>query len=222
MDSIEKNDGGSTEDDLQDQIAAYFGGEMTPKEAAAFERLVETNEALRRQVDEWRDAFEAARDWMGAGAPGVERVETLAIPIVATRRSRRVWLNALIRSYAWRGVAATAIFVLGFVVGFTWHPQVSPPGDREGIKSTELSPPVDRGEIKRGVDLPHTVGETTETAPAAPQAKEAVEFAQLPALRHSVDEKGRIIIETGTHALWVIDGGFQIAQISLSTKGGKP
>ena len=221
MDSPNRPDRESTEQDLQDRIAAYLDGEMTSDEGAAFERLMEADKSLRREVDQWRDAFEAARDWLTAEPPGIERVDDLAIPSVARRRARAMWtgdlFNVFLRPYVWRTVAAAVIFVAGFFVGLVTH--------------SEFSPPEDRGEIKRGVEqvtseptpaIPRTSGKESREAPVEPQSKGAVQLAQLPSLRHSIDEKGRIIIETGARAVWVVDGNFQIAKTSLIAKGGKP
>ena len=190
----------------QDRIAAYVDGEMTSDEAAAFERRMETDEALRRDVEQWREAIEAARHWMAADAPGVERVAALKVPSVAGRRSSaaRPARVLTIRSVAWRGIAAAAIFVAGLYVGQMTQRAATAP-DRDGTKIRPAQ------HVTRPEKTQPTQGESTR-----PEKVEG-KIAGLSAQHYTRDENGRLVIETtlkgsGAQALWVVDGGFQLAQ----------
>jgi anti-sigma factor RsiW len=205
MSSPEKRDDGNGGSEAR--IAAYLCGETTSEEAAAFEHLMEADEALGREVEQWRRALDAARDWMAADAPGVERVAQLAAPSLHGRENRggaraRV---LTIRAFVWRAMAAAAIFALGIVVGQkTGHLPAAPnaPGlvqttPTPGGTGPAQSPPVQR-----------------EKTPAE---EARVEVAGLSS--RYTDEKGRLIIETtlkgsGTRAMWVVDGTFQLAQFA--------
>jgi len=83
-----------------DRIAAYLDGEMTHQQMTDFESQMQEDTSLRRQVERWREALAAARDWMNAEAPGVKRVTELRIPEVArrpqtqARHARATWRSA--------------------------------------------------------------------------------------------------------------------------------
>lgn len=187
----------------EDRLGAYVDGEMTPAEAAAFERDMEADEALRREVDAWREAIEAASDWMDVDAPGIERVAHLAIPSVAARgevspaasgrgdsgrgRARVV----AVPSVFWRVAAAAAIFVAGFYIGYASQQGESTPA---GIP------------IKAGSTPEQPISDASDR-----------EVAQLPARRYSTDSRGRIVVHTtlagsSGSALFVIDRDFEVGQ----------
>jgi anti-sigma-K factor RskA len=193
-------------EDREDQIAAYLDGETTPDEAAAFENRMRADESFRREVEQWRDALEAARDWMNADAPGIERVAQLDIPrlgppAIRSRRSARVFS---VRSLAWRAVAAAAIFAAGVFIGQTTKQGTAAqkPGSFDatqvpGVVKPDKTPAPQPGQL----------------SPEEPR----MELASAPT--RVTDEKGRLVVETtlkgsGSRALWVVDGGFQIAQSS--------
>jgi hypothetical protein len=194
------------------QIAAYFDGEMTPEQAAAFESRMQTDEALRREVEQWREALEAVGEWMAMDAPGVERVATLAIPSVAGKqyaddtakrvvfpRKEPVWLFRF-RPLAWGSLAAAVIFVAGFYVGQMTHGGAVPlPGDRADSQAFQ-------NEVKP----------TPTPSERQPSERGQIEAAGVPVQRYT-DELGRLVVETtlqgsGARALWVVDGKFQLAQ----------
>jgi anti-sigma factor RsiW len=205
----------------EEKIAAYLDGEMTPQEVAAFENRMKEDEALRREVDHWRRALDAAREWMSAEAPGVERVASLAIPslvkrtdsvhaadapLPSARPSARVWR---IRSLAWGALAAAAIFVAGFCLG-----QITP---RAGVPAPSGS--AERPSVKQGA----TPAPTPRAMPTPESGQ--VEVAAAHAQRYT-DEHGRLVIETtlkgsGARALWVVDGKFSLAQFSPIATGGE-
>lgn len=104
----------------EDQIAAYLYGEMTPEEATAFEEMIETDETLRLEMKEWQNAFDAARDWMEAEVPGIERLRDMEVPPLTPDRTvtapQKV-SEVTILHLGWRFVAAAAIFLVGFYLG---------------------------------------------------------------------------------------------------------
>ncbi|MFH1741558.1 MAG: hypothetical protein ABIH23_21335, partial [bacterium] len=104
----------------QNQIAAYFDGEMTPGETADFEQQMKTNESLRQEAEQWQKALEAARDWIQSEAPGTEHLPDLPVPSVAKQKNiRRLFpipkSEIRIPKSAWRAAAAAAIFIAGFI-----------------------------------------------------------------------------------------------------------
>ncbi|MCX7047734.1 MAG: hypothetical protein NTX50_19890 [Candidatus Sumerlaeota bacterium] len=69
------------------QIAAYLDGEMAANERRTFEARIHSDAALRLEVEQWREALVAARDWAQADAPGVERAAALPIPSYVASRA---------------------------------------------------------------------------------------------------------------------------------------
>jgi len=193
----------------EDQIAAYLDGELAPEQAAAFESRMQSDAALRRDVEQWREALEAARDWMAAEAPGMERAARLLAPSVAPRNGSAIKparvLSLALRPLLRRGLAAAAIFVAGFCFGLELKSRT--PAPNGGLSG---APP--------GIVRPEPVNATpTPSAPGPPAATER-EAAGLPNQRYT-DEHGRLVVETtlkgsGARALWVVDGKFQLAQFS--------
>jgi len=192
--------------DREDQIAAYLDGEMTPDEAAAFENRMRADESFRREVEQWRDALEAARDWMNADAPGIERVAELEMPRLGPPEIRP-WRSARIlsvRPFVWRGVAAAGIFAAGVFIG----------------QMTKQGAAVQKPGSLEATTMPHAVQpeKTPAPQPGQPIPEEpGMELASAPT--RVTDEKGRLVVETtlkgsGSRALWVVDGSFQIAQSS--------
>jgi hypothetical protein len=181
--------------DDADQIAAYVDGDMTPGEAGRFERRMADDPALRREVDTWREALDSARQWMDAETPGVESVDELAIPHVASRRRMSV-RPALVRS-----LAAAAIFVAGVCVGAL--PRQS---DTTPEPATVAPSPPQATDTER----------PPQPRPQAPEPQHA-RMAQATPRRHARTENGRLVVETtlktsGARALWVVDGTFRLAQ----------
>jgi len=197
----------------EDQIVAYLNGELTPEETVAFERRIETDGALCRQVEQWREALEAARDWMRSDAPGVERVADLAIPSVASKPRADAAKRSIFsrkepvrpfsfRSLAWAGLAAAAIFFAGFSLG------------QMAQRPTGLSP----GSGATGAAVQQTTKPTPTPSEQQHPDRGQIELAGVPAQRYT-DEQGRLVVETtlqgsGARALWVVDGKFQLAQFS--------
>lgn len=191
----------------EDQIAAYCDGEMTPDEATAFERRMQSDAALRRDVEQWREALDAARDWMATEAPGTDRAARLEVPAVAHRAKAAIKpariVSVFSRSWLRHGLAAAAIFLAGVYFGFEL--KGGTPAPSSGVTG---APP---GQISP---------EPVQTAPAPighPEPAPAErEVAVLPNQRYT-DEHGRLVVETtlkgsGARALWVVDGKFQLAQ----------
>lgn len=197
-----------------EQIAAYVNGEMTAEETTAFERLMESNETLRHEVEEWRRTLDTAREWMMQEAPGIDRVDALAIPRMVTaqekvqeispRQPAEMLAKPKYLSFLRYAMAASAIFIVGFVLGTQW-----PLSAKIGAPVISQKPQL---EIEKEADLPSPL-------PIEPGETVKSRLAELGA-RHSVTrQNGRLVIETtleGTnaHALWVVDAGFRLAQPS--------
>lgn len=197
-----------------EQIAAYVNGEMTLEEAAAFERLMESDERLHREVEEWRRTLDTAREWMMQEAPGIDRVDALEIPRLITaqeklqeispRQPAEVLAKPKYLSFLRYAMAAAAIFIVGFFLGTQW-----PVSFRTGAPEISQKPQL---EIEKQADLPSPL-------PIEPGETVKSRLAELGARRSVTRQNGRLIIETtleGTnaHALFVVDAGFRLAQSS--------
>ena len=202
----------------QAQIAAYLEGEMIAEEVAAFERRMSSDRALSREVDQWRQAMEAARDWVEAEAPGVERVESLPIPSVFSAASPEASLLRLpgIRPAlgVWRWLAIAAVFVAGFLAGHLT--QSKPSSGEEQHPAAGLGQPAVQSALEGQ-------GHADSTRPPAALGETAKLTALPGPARYSSEENGRLIIETtlrntGARAMWVVDGTFGLTQ----SKGGSP
>lgn len=209
----------------QAQIHSYLAGEMTAEQAAAFERRMRADEALRRHTEEWRQAIAAARDWVESEAPGVERVDSLPIPSVSRATLAKDFPlrlpQAARRASLWRWVAVAAVFLAGFVVGHLSQPK-PPAGDRERPTAGIQEPTVQitgEGQRETGpmrAQVPARLADLPE--PARPSHPERTRPA-----RFTSEDNGRLLIETtlqgsGARAIWVVDGNFELTQ----SKGGTP
>lgn len=197
-------------EEREGRIAAYVDGEMTPGEAEAFEREMESDEALRGAVAQWRAVLEAGRAWVTAQAPGVERIEALDVGAL-TGRGRRAAGRARVirlRGFALRGIAAAAIFVLGFCFGHV----------------TQWPEPTRNGEVETGAGQPRAI----DPAGGNRQPRQETDRATADfRLGDSVREaNGRLYVTTtleasGAPAYWVIDGDFEVAQSSHTSWSAK-
>ena len=189
------------ESEYDERIASYFNGEMSQKEKAAFERLLETDETLRREVEEMRSALQDAQGWFSEEAPGIERVKQLEIPSVAKTKARQrpaFSFRIFIRRAAWQIAAAAALFIIGFYFGAGTQTQVKAP-------------------VSVDLEVFETPEEGVSTVPAIDlrQQEEPPEPAKP---LYVVQKNGTYEIETvtssGSRALWVVDASFQLAQTS--------
>jgi hypothetical protein len=185
---------------------------MTASEMETFERLIQGDERLRREVEQWRAAMEAGRDWIAQEAPGTERLKELKIPSLGVHSSKhRAGANLMagiarrLDYYALRGAAAIAIFVLGFMFGNVtqWQLWKSEPSERTIAQSIAGGP----------VEAAATIIPREASQSAVKEKK------RVPLPQYSGEENGQIIIETllsgsSSRALWVVDGSFELAQSS--------
>lgn len=201
----------------EEQMAAYVNGEMTLEEAAAFERLMESDERLHQEVEECRQALDAAREWMMQEAPGIDRVDALEIPRMVTAQEKLQEISLRqpaevltsrakpkYSSFLRYAMAAAAIFIVGFFLGNQW-----PLSAQIGAPEISQKPPL---QIEKEADLPSPL-------PIEPGETVKSRLADLGARRSVTRQNGRLIIETtleGTnaHVLWVVDAGFRLAQPS--------
>ena len=198
----------------EEQIAAYVNGEMTLEEAAAFEQLMKSDETLRHEVEECRRTLDTAREWMMQEAPGIERVDALAIPRMVTaqdkvqeispRQPAEVLARPKYLSFLRYAMAAAAIFIVGFFLGNQW-----PLSFGTGAPEISQKPQL---EIEKEADLPSPL-------PIEPGETVKSRLADLGARRSVTRQNGRLIIETtlkdsDARALWVVDAGFRLAQSS--------
>ena len=204
-------------------IAAYVLGDMAKEERAEFERRLELEPSLNREVDRWRVANRAASDWMTATPPGIERVRELAIPALKVKTVRFRSRFAMSRRQAiGRGLMAAAIFLIGFGSGRWETPSRSPSDPSIPDPSAENIVGASGGDPKDGPDAPPTLD--TEPDPASfVQASISPSASEIsPVLvRSSTDEDGRLIIDTenrdsGLRVRWFVEPTFVIAQTNNS------
>jgi hypothetical protein len=201
---------------------------MTPGEAEEFERRMEHEPSLRVEMAAYKQALEAMGNWTLAEAPGVDRVEGLPVPDLVSGRQSSLgrgqngrtiggpWWFPLPFSgtFAFQGIAATAIFVLGFFIG-----------QQAGLDELQISMPVqsvsgsekhlgDREVTnKGGQEEPATPVEAAQPVPLPKPAGSRLTKYRPPS--HVTDERGRIVFETtmtgtGAQAMWVVDGSFAV------------
>lgn len=207
----------------EDEIAAYVDGDLPAEARQAFERRLESDEPLRREVAEWRAAMDAGREWAAGAVPGIERADKLGIPegasmarVIPARGIRRGRSRRF--HYASRFMAVAAVFAAGFAIG-KWSQTETTPADRPGSAQLTASAPA--------ISTPATPPGSQET-PAPPVVKASSEAAPPPTSKpapaepptfHYTDDKGRLVVETtlkesGARALWVVDGAFRLADSS--------
>ena len=207
-------------------IASYVLGDMAAGEKAAFERRVDRDPALAREVEAWREANEAASDWMESAPPGIERVNELAVPTLKVGSVRlRSRFTMSRRQVVQRAFLVAAIFLIGFwsgrlgSLGQTQSDYSIPDGAVESV--VPVFSGLDEDETKR---QPAAEDETDPSvirqASKEPTASEGASTAASPVLvRSTTDENGRLIIDTenrasGLRVRWFVEPSFEIAQTS--------
>lgn len=190
-------------------LIAWLVGDLAPAEAEALEAGMREDAALRRRAHECSEALAAAREWFEAEPPGAARADALAIPaLVVDARGAGGGVCAPRRFYRVlaRGLATAAIFVVGFLAGrLSPAPPAPAPAPARVVLAIPTSP------------TPAPPPAPVVTAPAPAPTPEPTPTPAPPA-RSVREEDGRVIVETtlagsGGRALWVVDGGFQVASL---------
>lgn len=203
-----KHESDNDRDAIEEQIAAYVDGEMAEDEVIAFEARLAADDGLRREVEQWREAIEASRDWMAEDAPGADRVGSLQIPSLVSGNnvSHTATVVAGPQPLLRRVLAVAAIFAAGFLIG-QWTKTGTAPG---------IAPPVSTPEIVKGSpDKPkETPSPTPPLRQAGPNDEVHPQLAGLSGARYETDDQGRLVIDTnlkasGASIQWVVDSGFR-------------
>ncbi len=205
----------------EDRISAYLAGELTPDEASAFEEELAASDALRREVTAWRETLEAAQEWATADAPGAERADALTVPLDELPASRPAPVVAFQpRRLIWQAAAAAAIFLAGLYIGGNTKESggAIPQHNQIGAENRQLPLPSPTTPPKPGAaDNAHP-----RQSPQVQPATSGAPVIAAVSTRYAKDERGRLTIETtqrtGARALWVVDGGFRVAQTALTGK----
>ena len=201
----------------QEQFIASLEGELEPDAAQTFEREMDRDPALLREVETWRETLEAARDWAVADAPGAERADALAVPVDANEPPPARVVAVRPRPLVWQAAAAAAIFITGVWVGGATKASDAPNSSTGQIGSQP------REAVERPIPTPQKPNNADfdgkVTQPKIEQATDGAPFVAAVSTRYAQDERCRLTIETthrtGARALWVVDGGFQVAQTSF-------
>lgn len=179
----------------RERISEYAAGSLSREEAEKIERLMDEDPDFRSLVEEYRDAVEMGMEWLDAPAPGVEKAGSLPNPFdKEAEKGKTVTLPSWLRF----GIAAAAVFVLGFLCG-QWF-RATPPQNVEPVS----------GVVER---------ETTEVVPTP--TPETTKPEKEKTHRRVVTENGRVVIETmadnaRTRSLWVVDADLQIADSQVT------
>ena len=197
-------------------IIAFLMNDLTDEERTAFERRVSTDEALRHEVTQWRGMIEATEDWFSQEPPGLDRVDRMKPPIpidVMHRRRKRLSTRINYLRYIRQGLAAAALLLIGFLLGFYI--------DLNRVKSfTERQVPSQMQSADQG-KTPEQIESTPTPTVDGSVPKSAL--AEGAVSRKVVQEEGKIFIESTSHktnsrALWVVDGEFRLAQAAVSSE----
>lgn len=200
-------------------IFAFLENELPPDNAKKFAAEIEQNPVLQQEVNRWREAIQSGKEWAKEEAPGIDRVETLAIPQLAAPVISFPEVLGQNRKSAWRWrryAATAAVFALGFLFGLFAQKEVSilnhPP------KSPYYAQPTKSGEgsipARINVPTPATADSPKSTIPT-PAKETSPRLASLPDTTITREENGKVIIETtlkssGVRAIWVVDGKFDL------------
>ncbi len=234
----------------EEEIAAYVAGTLETEARLGFERRMESDPALKREVESSREALAGAREWLDQAPPGLDRVAQLPIPAIPAAsvpsktgleerpasRARVIPIRRVVLRYA----AAAAIFVLGVAVGkwmatgdagtasgptppsqISTGPQTAPPQGPVVVPGDLAPAPAPVAPESRKPEAPKP---PTRSEPST-QLAGITQGAAPPITRSTVEPDGRVVIETtlastGSQAVWVIDGSFQLAQTNSSPTGG--
>lgn len=198
------------------QIIAYLMNDMTDEERTAFEHRMAADKALHQEVAQWRGMIEATGDWYSQEPPGLDRVDRMKPPVpadIAHKRSRHRSSRSNYMRYIRQGLAAAALLLIGFLLGFHI--------DLNRVKSlTEQQAPSRTQSADQG-NTPEQI-ESTPT-PTIDGAIPKRALAEGAVTRKVIQEEGKIFIESTSHktksrALWVVDGEFRLAQAAVSSE----
>ena len=185
--------------DYKDKISAYLNSEMTPEELSEFEKLLETNQVLKQEVEELVNTADTVKEWLATDVPGIDKVSDLEIPEVKTILEIKTHKppKKQYYSYFWKSAAAAAIFILGFTLGNINQEQNIVPerGAKPDVITTEKS---EKEKPKEKI-----------------VQKKGIQMASLPIHKQIYNEGDKIMIETelsgsGSKILWVVDGEFRM------------
>jgi hypothetical protein len=187
----------------EEDIAAYAAGIMSPAETAEFEKLLQKDESLRMELEEYRNALNMVRTWMNEESPGIERIQSMQCPVPSS--SRILDISSIRRTLFIRTLAAAAIFILGFFIGI-WVTR-----NQGGQKASSIP---NHEQEARAPQFPEKIQSTP--VPFKPE-----EFRKdEPGIERRVTrQNGRLIIETTqsgaeTRSIWVVDASLKIANLS--------
>lgn len=190
-----------------DRIVAYLVGDLSPDEITAFECEMETNPALRVEVESLRGVMGEVRAWMLSDAPGSERVETISPGLETLGYNLRSPLKRTeYTRYLLQALAACLIFYLGYALGTA---TTAPPLFEERVPPPQLV-----AQVPLATPAPSVVTAAIVVPTSEPPKPEPV---QKPVRTQAVDEGGRVVIQTTltgstSRAVWVVDGNFRIEQ----------
>jgi len=221
----------SNEDSRMELILAMLEANETPEASVFFQERMKQNPDLVSELNAYREALAAGKEWLESEAPGADRVETLPIPALDSASVLPLSespVHRLHKSFAfWRRIAATAaVFAVGFLIGL--YVQKESPILNESHSRPHLALPKERQEESTGVIQTGQVQPTprpsdTKEKPVPPESQGVTSrLALLPDEKRTREENGKMIIETtlkasGIRAIWVVDGNFEV-QSSVSGK----
>ncbi|HNT34327.1 MAG TPA: hypothetical protein PKH07_04940 [bacterium] len=200
--------GKEKQDHLEDEqrLLGFLLGDLSPEDAALFEKRLQTDRALQALEKEYRDALERAKDWLGSETPGAEGISALHTPSLSHTHRENVSTRHA-RSDYWRKVtkrvlAAAAMFLIGFLFG--QGSRLSLDNEREPLAPSFKNESVN---VERMAPTPARMEE-----PEAP-----MKLVDASVRRQTVQPDGRVLVETvlketGSQALWVVDGRFRVSE----------
>lgn len=159
----------------------------------------------------------AAHEWFEEAAPGVEKVEAMPVPAMPAARPNRFGRRQsqlFTPGRFTRVMGVAAVFFFGYIAGSLRTPpapghDVSPSGAvRTSVNKSPAHEP-DKKPVAKTGEL-----QTAEVSQQGLQPDRAPSPQQ-----YTRESDGRVLIDTtlrgnGAHVTWVVDGKFQLAQVS--------
>lgn len=175
-----------------DRMMKYLTGEMSKADQTVFEKELETNAVLKREIEELRSLLARSKTWIMQEPPGMDRVKPFTIPSNVEFQPRPSKPHRI-----WRPLATAAVFALGVLFGIVVENQAS----------------LLNGKFQSNSSL--TTNQQIIHQPIHPDTNKSKE-TNADSRQNQIEtreEDGKVIIETPLKnqgsAIWILDADFK-------------